>query len=146
MSRQGQNSMEGSKSCCSGSRKEAALSDNQPANLSFGVNGTALAWLTSYLTNRSQTVRIGDISSTPSICISGVPQGSDLGPVLFSLYISPSVKLFRILVFHINNMLMMRNSTSASKVVVSVLQLTALKHAYFFSLFMAMLQCSRSQS
>ena len=92
---------------------------------SFGVNGTTLAWLTSYLTNRSQTVRIGDISSTPSICLSGVPQGSVLGPVLFSLYFSPIGQLFRVLVFHTSNMPMMRNSTSASKVALSVLQLTA---------------------
>ena len=30
---------------------------------SFGVNGTALAWLTSYLTNRTQTVCMGSVSS-----------------------------------------------------------------------------------
>ena len=46
-------------------------------------------WPKGCLTNRSQTVCIGDISSTPSICIYGVLQGSVLGPVLFSLYISP---------------------------------------------------------
>ena len=56
---------------------------------SFGVSGSALAWLTSYLTNRTQTVRIGSVSSEPSICLSGVPQGSILGPILLSLYISP---------------------------------------------------------
>ena len=55
---------------------------------SFGVSGAALAWLTSYLTNRTQTVRIGSVTSEPSICLSGVPQGSVLGPILLSLYIS----------------------------------------------------------
>ena len=60
---------------------------------SFGVNGTALAWLTSYLSNRSQTIRIGSVSSDPSTCFSGVPQGSVLGPILFSLYISPIGKI-----------------------------------------------------
>ena len=56
---------------------------------SFGVSGTALAWLSSYLNNRSQIVRIGSASSDPSICHSGVPQGSVLGSLLFSLFISP---------------------------------------------------------
>ena len=56
---------------------------------SFGVSGAALAWLTSYLTNRAQTVHIGSVSSEPSICLSGVPRGSVLVPILFSLYIPP---------------------------------------------------------
>ena len=56
---------------------------------SFGVSGAALAWLTSYLTNRTQTVRIGSVTSEPSICLSGVPQGFVFGPILFSLFISP---------------------------------------------------------
>ena len=55
---------------------------------SFGVSNAALAWLASYLTNRTQTVRIGSVTSEPSTCLSGVPHGSVLRPTpLFSLYI-----------------------------------------------------------
>ena len=39
---------------------------------SFGFSGTALSWLTSYLSNRSQLVRIGQSSSLPSSLDSGV--------------------------------------------------------------------------
>ena len=57
-------------------------------SISFGVHGTALAWLTSYLTNRSQTVRMGAVSSNPSNCSSGVPQGSSPRTYfIFSLYL-----------------------------------------------------------
>ena len=46
-------------------------------------------WFTSYLTNRKQKVVLDGHSSSTAIIISGVPQGSILGPLLFSLYLDP---------------------------------------------------------
>jgi hypothetical protein len=59
----------------------------------FGISGTALQWITSYLTNRSQYVKIGNSSSNLKASISGVPQGSVLGPLLFTIYVSPIASL-----------------------------------------------------
>ena len=55
----------------------------------FGVTGAALQWVESYLRERSQYIAIGGEQSTTSCSNVGVPQGSVLGPFLFSVYVSP---------------------------------------------------------
>jgi len=55
----------------------------------FGGSGIALSWFRSYLSGRTQSVRIIDASSNARDLEFGVPQGSVLGPILFLLYIAP---------------------------------------------------------
>ena len=62
---------------------------------SFGIQGNVLAWFQSYLTGRTQTVRIKKCTSEPHELKYGVPQGSVLGPILFTIYTTPLGKLIR---------------------------------------------------
>ena len=52
----------------------------------IGITGKALAWSTSYLQNRSQTITISGKQSRSQQLECGVPQGSVLGPILFNVY------------------------------------------------------------
>ena len=55
----------------------------------FGVSGTALHWVCLYLTGRTQKVVIDGFESESVKLTLEIPQGSVLGPVLFTLYTSP---------------------------------------------------------
>ena len=55
----------------------------------FGVRGTVLDWFVSYLSGRFQSVIVDGVVSASRPLVYGVPQGSVLGPVLFTLYSQP---------------------------------------------------------
>ena len=55
---------------------------------SIGIKGEILAWISSFLTDRTLQVCVKGHTSRPRSVLSGVPQGSVLGPLLFLVYIN----------------------------------------------------------
>ena len=56
--------------------------------VNFDFSAKTIKWIQSYLVNRTQCVRINNTNSTFKKYPKGVPQGSTISPILFSLYIN----------------------------------------------------------
>jgi hypothetical protein len=54
----------------------------------YELGSRTLAWITDYLTGRSQQVIVGSALSSKSPILTGVPQGICLGPVLFCFFVN----------------------------------------------------------
>ena len=63
----------------------------------LGASNEMLNWFESYLTNRMQSTRLGTSRSIELTVTRGIPQGSILGPLMFSLYMNDQTFIVKFL-------------------------------------------------
>ena len=62
----------------------------------YGINGNLWKWIRAYLTGRRQCVCVNDTTSKFLRVISGVPQGSLLGPLFYIIFINDMFDSFKV--------------------------------------------------
>ena len=60
---------------------------------SYGIGGALLEWLRQFFCNRSHQTRVGSSLSSSAVLLSGVVQGSGIGPVMFLMFINELAEL-----------------------------------------------------
>ena len=65
----------------------------------YGISGVAYQWIRSYLSNRKQYVSYEGHKSELLPIQCGVPQGSILGPLLFTIYVKDMCNVSKLLKF-----------------------------------------------
>ena len=78
----------------------------------LGLRDKALLWFKSYLAGRTQQVSVNGSLSDKFNLTCGVPQGSSLGPLLFTIYAS---SLFDILKSHLPSVHTYADDTSSNR-------------------------------
>ena len=84
----------------------------------LGIHGIELNWFTDYLSDRVQSVHYQNVLSDPNPIVSGVPQGSILGPLLFVLFVNemPNVVSRCNVMMYADDTVMIFSSNSAEEI------------------------------
>ena len=61
----------------------------------YGIDGQLLSWIKNFLTNRNHCTRVCNVESTILPLLSGVIQGSGIGPLMFVMYINELAAILR---------------------------------------------------
>lgn len=65
----------------------------------YRIRGTVLQWVRSFLSGRQQCVKLGNVCKQSLDITYGVPQGSELGPKLFIMYVNDICKISGVMNF-----------------------------------------------